>query len=238
MIDIIIPVYNEGQKVIRLLGLFEKNIKNKFNIFFCYDDDNDDIFNYSGGFEKFKFPIKLIKNKSIGPCSAVITGLEKSKSDCKLVYPADDFINTNIIDIMFDKFNEGADIVVASRFIKGGSMKGCPMIKSFLVRTASFTLHAFSSIPVEDASNGFRMFSKKLLNKVKIQSKMGFAYSLELLVKCNRLGYKISEVPAQWEERSEGQSNFKILRWLGEYLRWYIYGLKTFWLKKREPIDI
>ena len=169
MIDIIIPVYNEGQKVIKLLGLFEKNIKNKFNIFFCYDDDNDDIFNYSGGFEKFKFPIKLIKNKSIGPCSAVITGLEKSKSDCKLVYPADDFINTNIIDIMFDKFNEGADIVVASRFIKGGSMKGCPMIKSFLVRTASFTLHAFSSIPVEDASNGFRMFSKKLLNKVKIQ---------------------------------------------------------------------
>ena len=43
----------------------------------------------------------------------------------------------------------------------------------------------------------------------------------------------IEEVPAKWEERSVGKSNFKILNWLNEYLRWYIYGLKTSWLKKK-----
>ena len=79
-----------------------------------------------------------------------------------------------------------ADIVVASRFIKGGSMKGCPLLKSILVRTASFTLFKLSSIPVRDASNGFRLFSGRLLKKVQIEARLGFAYSLELLVKCNR----------------------------------------------------
>lgn len=238
MIDIIIPIYNEGSQVIKLLDLLRKNMKNDFKIFLCYDEESDNIFDYENNLKKFNFEIELVKNKSFGPCGAVKTGLEKSTSECKLVYPADDFINTKIIDIMFEKFKDGSDIVVASRFIKGGSMKGCPLLKSVLVRSASFTLHAFSSIPVRDASNGFRMFSKKLLEKVKIQSNLGFAYSLELLVKCNRLGFEISEVPARWEERIEGKSNFKILKWLREYIKWYIYGLQTFWLRKKNPINI
>ena len=154
-------------------------------------------------------------------------------SDCKIVYPADDFLNIELIDIMYRKFlDEKADIVVASRFIKGGSMKGCPLLKSFLVRFASTTLYLLSSIPVRDASNGFRLFSRKLLNEVKIESKVGFAYSLELLVKCERLKYKIAEVPALWEERSEGESRFKIFKWLPQYLKWYIYGLQTTWFGK------
>ena len=94
-------------------------------------------------------------------------------------------------------------------------------------------MYAFSSIPVKDASNGFRLFSRKLLNLVKIESTLGFAYSLELLAKCNRIGLKIDEIPAQWEERSEGSSRFKILKWLPDYLKWYFYGLETTWLRKR-----
>ena len=133
-------------------------------------------------------------------------------SDCVIVYPADDFLNFNIIDKMFEAYEEGNDIVVASRFMKGGSMKGCPLLKSILVRLASATLFMFSSIPVQDASNGFRLFSRKLLNSVNIESKLGFAYSLELLAKGNRLGFKIKEIPAQWEERSEGSSRFKVLK--------------------------
>ena len=162
-----------------------------------------------------------------------------SKAECKIVYPADDFLNIQLLNEMYEKFiYNKADIVVASRFIKGGSMVGCPIFKSILVRTASSTLYFLSSIPVRDASNGFRLFSERFLKKVKIESKLGFAYSLELLVKCNRLKMNIIEVPAKWEERSKGQSNFKIFKWLKEYIRWYIYGLETSWLQKKEPINL
>ena len=77
--------------------------------------------------------------------------------------------------------------------------------------------------------------SKKIFlnsENIEIESSEGFTYSLELLVKCNRLKLKIFEIPAQWEERSEGESRFMIFKWLPAYLRWYFYGLSTTWLKK------
>ena len=242
MIDIIIPIFNEGTQLLKLLKKIKFEIKIKKNIYLCYDFDQDNVFEYKTELELLvdnKFNLIFLKNPNKGPCTAVIEGLINSSSDCKVVYPADDFLNINLIEKMYYIFlDKQADIVVASRFIKGGSMKGCPFIKSILVRTASYTLFKLSSIPVRDASNGFRLFSNRLLKKVKIESKLGFAYSLELLVKCNRLKMAIEEVPAKWEERSVGKSNFKILNWINEYLRWYIYGLKTSWFKKKHPINL
>ena len=49
---------------------------------------------------------------------------------------------------------------------------------------------------------------------------------------------RIDEIPAQWEERSVGESKFKIFKWLPEYIKWYTYGLKTFCLKKKKPINL
>ena len=236
-LDIVIPIYNEGKKIVELLNKFEISVKTKFRVLLCYDDETDNIFEHREKFDKFKFKIILVKNPEAGPSSAIKRGLNFGDSNCVIVYPADDFINFNIIDKMYEAFNsENNDIVVASRFMKGGSMKGCPLLKSILVRLASSTLYFFSSIPVKDASNGFRLFSRKLINSVTIESKLGFAYSLELLAKCNRMGLKIKEVPAQWEERDEGSSRFKILKWLPDYLKWYFYGLATTWLRRKIEI--
>ena len=231
-LEIVIPIYNEGENVILLLKKFENLVKTKFKVLLCYDTDNDNIFNYTNELKKFKFEILLVKNPDTGPCAAIKKGLYSGDSNCVIVYPADDFLNINIIDKMYLAFKNGNDIVVASRFMKGGSMKGCPLLKSILVRLASNTLYLFSSIPVRDASNGFRLFSRRLLNTVYIESNVGFAYSLELLVKCKRLNFNIFEIPAQWEERSYGTSIFKILKWLPGYLQWYFYGLSTTWLRK------
>jgi len=231
-IEIVIPIFNEGKKVLKLLDLFQSNIKNKIRVLLCYDLDTDNIFEYKSVLKDYKFNVTLVKNPTTGPCAAIKKGLYFGNSDCVIVYPADDLLNIDIIDKMYESFKRENDIVVASRFIRGGSMKGCPLLKSILVRLASSTLYMLSSIPVRDASNGFRLFSRKLLNTVTVESTVGFAYSLELLVKCQRLKLKIYEIPAQWEERSEGSSRFKIFKWLPEYLKWYFYGLSTFWLRK------
>jgi len=230
-LEIVIPVYNEGKNILKLLEIFSNFVKTNFKVLICYDLKNDDIFKFEDEFKRFNFDIKLIKNPSSGPLTAIKQGFLKGNSDAVIVYPADDFLNYKLLDKMYNKYLEGNDIVVASRFIKGGSMKNCPLIKSILVRTASFTLYFLSSIPVRDASNGFRLFSRKLLNEVEIESKIGFAYSLELLVKCHRLKKKIGEVPALWEERSVGQSRFKLFKWIPQYLKWYLYGLGTTWLR-------
>lgn len=232
-LELIIPVYNEGKKIIDLVKKINENVSVPYRILFCFDDLSDDLFLYKAELQSLKIDISYIKNPSKGPLSAIKQGINKSNSDCVIVYPADDFLNFNILQPMYEEFLNGNDIVVASRFTNGGSMKNCPLLKSILVRTASYTLYTLSSIPVRDASNGFRLFSKRLLNQIKIESSVGFAYSLELLVKGHRLNFKIKEIPAQWEERSEGESRFKILKWLPQYLKWYLYGLATTWLRKK-----
>ncbi len=232
-LEIIIPVFNEGENLIKVFDHLKKNVKRDFTVLVCYDHDSDDLFTYLDRLKEINVEFKLIKNNFLGPCGAVKTGLLYSNTEIKIVYPVDDLINGKIIDDMIKKYEDGFDIVAPSRFMKGGSMKNCPLIKSFLVRFASFTLFHLSSIPIEDASNGFRLFSNTIIKKFSIESKLGFAYSLELLVKAHRYSYNIAQIPSSWEEREIGKSKFKILKWLREYLRWYIYGLSTNWLFKK-----
>lgn len=230
-LDILIPVFNE-ENIATLFNLLAIDVKTSFQVLLCIDSFQDKTLGAYNP-EHYPFEIHLILNKGKGVHSALMSGFDESEAEALLVYPADDLLNTKIIDLMYLSFLKGNDVVVASRFIKGGSMRGCPLIKNILVRLGSLTLYSFSCIPVMDASNGFRLFSKKLLNFVEIESKKGFTYSIELLVKARRLRLSISEIPAKWEERKIGTSNFKLFSWLKEYLKWYFYGLATFWLNKK-----
>jgi hypothetical protein len=51
------------------------------------------------------------------------------------------------------------------------------------------------------------------------------------------LGWKIGEIPASWIERKEGESRFRVFYWLSKYLRWYMFGLATTWLR-RKPASV
>jgi hypothetical protein len=52
------------------------------------------------------------------------------------------------------------------------------------------------------------------------------------LVKTHRLGWRISEIPAQWFERRHGESRFRVFAWLPSYLRWYLYAFATTLLRR------
>ena len=70
---------------------------------------------------------------------------------------------------------------------------------------------------------GLGLFSDNLLKKVKLESKLGFAYSLELLGKCERLRLKIDEVPFQNGKKELEGKRLKIFKWLAQYLKWYLW---------------
>ena len=92
---------------------------------------------------------------------------------------------------------------------------------------ASFFLFYFTSFPIKDSTNSFRLFSKKLINTVTIESDKGFTLSLELTAKAHRLDFKIKEVPAIWMERNKGKSRFRIFSFLLPYTKWLFYIIKT-----------
>ena len=111
-------------------------------------------------------------------------------------------------------------------------MVGCPWLKAILVRLSAFVLFHAARVPTSDASNGMRLFSRRLIERVPIESSSGFAYSIELLVKCHRLGWRAGNVPARWFERKRGTSRFRVLKWLPDYLRWFAYAFATTYLQR------
>ena len=137
----------EGKNILNVIKHLKNEVKSNYQILICYDNDTDDLFKYENQLFKINNNIKFVKNNFFGPCGAVKTGLISSSADAMIVYPADDLINGNILDEMYRCYLEGYDIVAPSRFMKGGSMKNCPLIKEILVRFASFSLFKLSGVP-------------------------------------------------------------------------------------------
>lgn len=230
-LDIVIPVYNEGENIIETFKAFERSVKTPIRVFICYDFDGDNTLTALKN-AKFSFEIVPVKNQGKGVHSAIMAGFDASEAPVVLMFPADEDYNAAIIDAMYAKFKEGNDVVVASRFMKGGFMKGGPILKSFVVRAASFVLKWFVGLPASDASYGIRIFSRRLINAVEIESTAGFTFAIEFLVKCHRLRWKVAEVPAKWLRREKGKSRFNFKKWLPHYAKWFFYALKTTYLRK------
>ena len=121
---------------------------------------------------------------------------------------------------------EHADIVCASRYMKGGCQVGGPRFKGFLSHAAGLLLCWFARLPTHDPTNSFKLYRKSYLNEVKIESTGGFELGMELVVKARALGRKIVEVPTTWRDRVAGKSNFKLWKWLPNYLRWFFYAFR------------
>ena len=227
-LDVLIPVFNEDQEIIKTLEQLLNNVKCNYDLNICYDYDEDPTLVII----KKKFPsnskIKFIKNNSRGFNQALITAIKKTDGDAVMIYMADDHENFNIVDICFKKFNEGFDLVCPSRFIKGGKMEGNPVMKEILTRIASFFFQYFTTLPIKDSTNSFRLFSRKFLKKIEnYESNKGFTLSLELTAKAHRMGLKMIEIPSIWKEREVGESRFKLLSFLPPYMKWLLYIIKT-----------
>ena len=224
-LDIIIPVFREEGNISKTIEEIFKIQEINFRILVVYDFDEDPTIQViKNNFDKTQ--IICLKNKYQGLNGAIKTGFENIQSKATLLYPADDHENFNLISEMFYKFNEGYDIVCASRFIDGGSYEGAPLIKKLIVKFVSFTLTNFTSLPTKDATNGFRLFSKSIVEKFPIESKKGFTFSIELLAKAYRNNYKITELPEKWPVRTSGESKFSYYT-IPFYLKWYLYILMS-----------
>jgi glycosyltransferase involved in cell wall biosynthesis len=233
-LDIVIPVYNEGRNIVATLAALRRSLATPARVLICYDHPDDDTLPairanpqaYAG------LAVELVRNAGRGAHGAVMSGFAASTAPFVLMYPADDDTNAPMLDRMVALARAGCDIVCASRFMPGGAMVGCPPLKAALVRSANFTLRHLARLPTTDASNGFRMFSRRVIERIAVESDEGFCYSIELLVKAHRLGWRIDEVPVRWFERRHGASRFQVISWLPAYLRWYGYAFATTFLRR------
>ena len=233
-LDIIIPVYNEDKNIVQLLKKLENEINCNFRILICYDNDNDTTLKHVKANDIITKETLLVKNPNQGPNSAIIEGINLSNAEIILIYMADDFENIKLINKMIDLIDDGNELVIPSRFIMGGRMQGAKKIKKLITIIGSYLVYYLARIPFKDCTNAFKMFSKNLKDKIKLESTKGFTFALELTTKSYLSNFKIIEIPSIWIETKDRKSNFKIYKWLPYYIYWLLYSIiKNLYKKKK-----
>jgi len=226
LLNIVIPVYNEAENIKNTISEINQRVSTPHNIFIIYDFDEDNTLPVARNLMKEQNNIELVKNKyGKGVLNAIKTGFENIKEGVILVVMADLSDDLSKVDEMFEKISEGYDIVCGSRYMKGGRQIGGPRFKKLLSRLAGVSLHYLTGIPTHDITNSFKMYTKKVLDDIKIESNGGFELGMEIVIKAFFKGYKITEVPCVWRDRSAGKSRFKLWKWLPNYIYWYLFAI-------------
>jgi len=227
-ISIIVPVYHEEKNIEKTIKNISKKVKTSNEILVIYDSDDDPTLGVLKAIKNTYPSLKIIKNdvgNKKGVINAIKTGISKSKGETILITMADLSDDITQVDQMQDLIKKGFDIVVASRYMKDGKKIGGPPFKTFLSRMAGATLFYIFRIPTHDATNAYKMYNKKIFRRIKIQSTGGFEYSLEIILKAHKLGHSITEIPTVWRDRDNGKSNFKLIKWLPNYIKAYMKAL-------------
>jgi glycosyltransferase involved in cell wall biosynthesis len=226
-LDLVIPVYNEGANIGRALDEIYAHVPLQKRVLVVYDFDEDDTVPVVRALMPRYPGLALVKNTlGRGVIHAIRAGIAATTAEVVVITMADLSDDVSIVPRMVQLIKDGGyDIVCASRYMKGGRQIGGPRLKGWMSRTAGLTLHWLAGLPTHDATNAFRAYRRSVLAEIEIESRAGFAYSLEVTAKAHAAGRRITEVPSVWRDRSAGQSRFRLRAWLPQYLRWYFYAL-------------
>jgi dolichol-phosphate mannosyltransferase len=226
---VVVPVYNEGENIERVLRAFMSAVATRpLEILVVYDFDEDTTVPVVRRLQAELPEVRLVRNqRGRGVLNAIQAGFTSAGAPLVLVMMADGSDEPRDVDAMVAQAQRGADVVAAARYMRGGHQVGGPLLKRVMSRTAGLSLHWLGGVPTHDPTNNFKLYSRRLLDAVTIESKAGFELALELTVKAYALGMRIAEVPTTWRDRTAGQSRFQVRKWLPHYLHWYGYGMRT-----------
>ena len=229
MLTISIPVYNEGDNIRAELEAIHHDLTVPCIINLVYDFEEDTTLPPARETARnLGLNLVPIRNKyGRGVLNAIKTGLESATTKYVIVTMADLCDPPAVINAMVAAAEQQhADIVCASRYMRGGKQLGGPWLKGRMSRAAGLSLNWLCGLPTHDPTNSFKLYRKSFIDTIKIESDGGFEIGIELVVKAFLRHCIICEVPTTWTDRVAGQSNFKLRKWLPKYLKWYFMAFK------------
>ncbi len=227
MIQILVPIYNEGENVLRVYEDLIAADVSFDTLRFVYDLDTDTSLPYLEKLHAEDSRAIADKNEfGRGVVNALRWGFSRSSDGPVIVVMGDSSDKLSVINEMIALWKDGATVVSPSRYMPGGKQHGGPPLKSAMSRIAGKIL-GFLGFPTSDATNNFKLYDGAWLREQTIESQGGFEIALELCYKAYSDGKIIKQLPTEWWDRTEGESNFKLWSWLPHYLSWYLRILKA-----------
>lgn len=123
---------------------------------------------------------------------------------------------------LYDACRNGADMVVGSRYTKGGKVVNWPWDRIFISKGGALYTKMITWMPVDDPTAGFVCYSRKVLSTIPLDKVhfVGYAFQIEMKYRAWKLGFKIGEVPITFRDRKEGVSKMS-----GNIIKEAMYGV-------------
>lgn len=209
---VIIPTYNEKENIEKIIRKVF-SLPGGYHLLIVDDGSPDGTGNIIKGLQA-EFNGRLhLKERSgkLGLGTAYIAGfkwaLERSyqyifEMDADFSHNPDDLNN------LYNACAAGADVVVGSRYTKGGKVVNWPFDRIFISKGGAMYTRMILWMPVNDPTAGFVCYSRKVLSTIPLDEVhfVGYAFQIEMKYRAWKLGFKIKEVPITFIDRKEGVS--------------------------------
>lgn len=218
---IIIPTYNEKENILPtikiLTKIFNKLTDYKMSILFVDDNSPDGTAKEINKVRKNKRNIHLLLNKRKGGLGKAYKkgmnyAINKLDADILFQFDADLSHDAKIIPTMLKHIEQGSDLVLGSRYVKGGGIpKNWGFHRKFLSRAGNLFINiVLLDFSIRDWTTGFRAITKKTAQKItpNLQHSVfnGYTWQIGFLTKTVQEKYKVTEVPFHFKDRTAGRS--------------------------------
>jgi dolichol-phosphate mannosyltransferase len=121
--------------------------------------------------------------------------------------------------------DDGADLVIGSRYVPGGEVRNWPRRRMVLSRTANGYSRILLGVDIHDITAGYRAYRREVLEKIDLAAvdSKGYCFQIDLTWRTINNGFIVAEVPITFTEREFGQSKmsgsnirealFKVAEW-------------------------
>jgi dolichol-phosphate mannosyltransferase len=156
-------------------------------------------------------------------------------ADVVLEMDADFSHDPRILPQFLDAVANGADVVLGSRFVRGGSDRDRSAWRRVVTILANTYIRVVLGVPIGDCNSGFRCFRRSVLEAIQPETLTSAGPSIvqEVLFRVHRVGAKIVEIPLEFVDRKEGESKLGLRLLVDGYVM--ILRLRILALLGRDP---
>jgi len=129
---------------------------------------------------------------------------------------------------LLDACENGADVAVGSRYVRGGKVVNWPADRIFISKGGALYTRIITFMPVKDPTAGFVCYNRKVLEAIPLDKVrfIGYAFQIEMKYRSWKLGFKIKEVPITFVDRKEGVS--KMTKGIVEEAIYGVWKMRNF----------
>jgi len=207
---IIVPTYNEKDNIDKIAPkVLEQD--DLIDILIVDDNSPDGTGELADEMARDNSRIKVLHRKGkLGLGSAYVAGFNygiEHKYDLIFEMDADFSHDPKYIPELI-KASEEYNLVLGSRWVKGGGVEGWPWYRYTASWGANLAARLLLSLKPKDITSGFRCYHREVLEGINLHGiiSSGYAFQEELIYRTQKAGFSIGEIPITFVDRKEGQS--------------------------------